>query len=387
MFPRHWLRSLLVWVTSLVPALADARTEIPRAAQPQLTVANDGRVWLVYGNYLSPIAPAAMHAGHGDTATTKAAPAPERVGEIYVASSSDGGATFSTPVRVATLPRLMLGLRRGPRVAVHGDHLTVTAVGSELACFVSLDGGRHWDPPSTINEVPTSAREGLHDLAVAPSGALFVTWLDLRNGRMELWGAESRDHGRSWQRQAPVYRSPDQSICECCHPSALFDADGNLAVMWRNSVEGHRDVWMRTRRAGAGQFDVARKLGDGSWTLKACPMDGGRPVALGGGRFSAVWQRAGEIFVSDPDAPEFNLGKGKQPVTATTAGGQRWVVWQQGDDLVRARAARGAKPEIIARQARFASLVPLRESNSLLLAFEQGPAKGPTSVVVVKMTE
>lgn len=79
--------------------------------------------------------------------------------------------------------------------------------------------------------MPASAREGLHDLAGGPSGKLFVTWLDLRNGKMELWDATSVHGGRTWARDEQIYKSPDKSICEGCHPTALFGLDGNLAVM------------------------------------------------------------------------------------------------------------------------------------------------------------
>jgi hypothetical protein len=62
----------------------------------------------------------------------------------------------------------------------------VTVIGSELLSFHSTDGGRTWSGAHTINEVAGSAREGLHDLTAAPGGRVFVTWLDLRNGKMEL---------------------------------------------------------------------------------------------------------------------------------------------------------------------------------------------------------
>jgi hypothetical protein len=87
----------------------------------------------------------------------------------------------------------------------------VTVIGSELLSFHSTDGGRTWSDAHTINEVAGSAREGLHDLAAAPGGRVFVTWLDLRNGKMELWGARSSDAGLTWAKNEQVYRSPDKS--------------------------------------------------------------------------------------------------------------------------------------------------------------------------------
>lgn len=363
---------------ALAPSAASAKTEIPQAAQPQLAASTDGRVWLVYGKL--DIAPAtasvAVHA-HGAAPATEAHAknaAQIRMGDVFIAVSSDGGASFALPVKIAHVPQLMLGMRRGPRIVAHGDRLTVTMVGNELIAFHSENGGKTWSDPVTVNDVPTSAREGLHDLAAAPDGTLFVTWLDLRNGKTELWGASSHDAGRTWSPNEQIYRSPDKSICECCHPSAVFDAQGNLAVMWRNSIEGARDLWMTTRASGAKTFGAPKKLGAGTWKLNACPMDGGRIIALGGGKFASVWQRGGEVFLAPMDGPEIRLGQGKQPV-AITRGAETQVVWQQGEDLVLSRSPGQGLPEKLAANARFASVVNLPGNGGAVLAYEQGAAK------------
>ncbi len=355
-------------------------TEIANAAQPQLTLGVDGRVWMVYGQ-----AGDAPPVTHADGQKHQGHQPQGRSGDVFVVSSRDGGATFSQPSKVASVPKLMLGMRRGPRIVAHGDRLTVTIIAHELLAFTSTDGGKTWSAPSTINEVPTSAREGLHDLAGAPDGPLFVTWLDLRNGKTELWGAASEDGGRTWAKNEQVYRSPDKTICECCHPSALFDADGNLAIMWRNSIEGSRDMWMSTRAKGAKQFSAARKLGEGTWKIVGCPMDGGRILALGGGHFGAVWQRNGEVFISRSEGAEMSLGKGKQPVAIHTGSAPPLVFWQQGADLVSLASLHGSEPVKHASDARFPSAVALPGGKGIVLAYERGPTKGATTVTVERL--
>lgn len=349
---------------------ASARTEIPHASQPQLAVSADGSVWVAYGR--------ASAAPNGGGAHAHGAPRPD--GDVLIARSDDGGATFQPEVKIATVPNLMLGMRRGPRIAVRGDRVTVTVIGHALVAFHSSDRGVTWSGPVTINDVESSAREGLHDLALAPDGRLFVTWLDLRHDKMELWGASSRDGGRSWSANERVYRSPDISICECCHPSALYDAEGNLAVMWRNSIEGSRDLWIATRPAGARGFTPARKLGEGTWKLNACPMDGGRLLALGEGKFGAVWQRAGEIFFSRDGAAEISLGQGTQPV-AITQDDYALVCWQQGTDLVLAQGFDEVRPRTHAAGGRFAALAALPRGEGAVLAYEQGGSHGASIVV------
>src|SRR5690349_6285909 len=101
---------------------------------------------------------------------------------IYLARSTDQGRTFGPPVKVADLPKLLLGRHRGPRVVIDGDTLIVSAIASESDLFAwrSPDGGRTWSKPVAVNDKPTSAREGLHAMAVDPAGHLAAVWLDDR---------------------------------------------------------------------------------------------------------------------------------------------------------------------------------------------------------------
>lgn len=335
--------------------LATVALEIPDAMQPHLFAAADGRVWLVYGQSK----------------------------DVFVAHSKDRGTTFGRPVKVATVPALMLGMRRGPRIAAHGDRVTVTLIADELLAYTSTDGGLSWKAPARINGVSGSAREGLHGLAGGPNGELFVTWLDLRSGKTELWGAFSSDGGQIWSPEL-FYKSPDKSICECCHPSALFNSNGGLAVMWRNSIEGARDMWIATRYTYMRTFAPARKLGEGTWKINACPMDGGQIVDLSTGGFGAVWQRAGELFFSGHGDSEVGLGPGKQPV-AVARGGQVVGAWQRGTDLVISRDLTRTETAKHASDARFPSLIASPDGKSVILAYERGPSKGPMTVVVERL--
>jgi len=343
-----------LWGTTLASAriLDPQRLVILGAAQPQLALGSDGRVWLTY----------------------------VKAGDVFTARSEDEGATFSEPAKIGTVPNVMVGMRRGPRIAAQGNRVTVSVIADELIAWRSNDGGKSWSGPVTINDVPTAAREGLHDLARAPDGNLFVTWLDLRNGTMELWGAESTDGGRTWSKNEQIYRSPDKTICTCCQPSAFYDSTGTLAVMWRNAIGGSRDMWLSTRLPNTKEFTNPRKLGGGSWKIDGCPMDGGRILATGDGHFASVWQRDGEVFFCPANGPEVSLGQGKQPVAAVQAG-KPIVLWQQGTQLVSADVTRKAVTTKHADDARFPVLVALKDEVGAVLAYEFGPAKEPSLAV------
>ncbi len=176
-----------------------------------------------------------------------------------------------------------------------------------------------------VNDVAASAREGLHAMAAAPKGAVFCVWLDLRNDKTELFAARSGDGGATWSANQFVYRSPSGSICECCHPSAAFDEQGKLYLMWRNSLDGTRDMYVLVSDDGGETFGAAQKLGQGTWPLKACPMDGGM-IAAGASGPATVWRRDRQVFVAAPNERERLLGSGEQPWIAMTKQGAS-VVW------------------------------------------------------------
>src|SRR5438874_1549415 len=133
---------------------------------------------------------------------------------IYVATSSDEGRTFSKPSKVAEAGILPLSRHRGPRIAIAGETIVVTAVtgrteatgphahglpsDGDLFAWRSTDGGKTWSGGVRINAVPAAPREGLHALASDGRGRLFAAWLDLRKQGTRLYGATSRDAGATW---------------------------------------------------------------------------------------------------------------------------------------------------------------------------------------------
>src|ERR1017187_533396 len=100
---------------------------------------------------------------------------------IYLARSADNGRSFAAPSKVADLPKMLLGRHRGPRVAMSGKSIVISAIASEpgdLLAWRSTDGGRSWSPPTTINDTPKAAREGLHAMVGDAEGHLAAVWLD-----------------------------------------------------------------------------------------------------------------------------------------------------------------------------------------------------------------
>lgn len=303
-----WLSCLLMASMSLAAeSIVIAHGTAPdQPKQPQLCIDQSGTVHLVFGV-------------KDDT--------------LYC-RSEDGGKTFSEPAKLPSYRAMALGMRRGPRVAASEDSICVSVIGGRkgedvsgnLLTFCSSDKGKTWEEPVVVNDVPNSAREGLHGMAVSPRGKMACVWLDLRNKMTEVRAAFSHDQGKTWGANILVYHSPDGSVCECCHPSVTFDASDVAHVMWRNQLKGARDLFVSSTTDGK-VFSKAQKQGGGSWKLDHCPMDGGSLASLSAGGLATTWRRDTSIFfLSGQGKKELLLGTGEQPWIAANANGP-YVAW------------------------------------------------------------
>ncbi len=292
--------------------------------------------------------------------------------DIYFTSSRDDGRTFRAPARITTGGKMALGRHRGPRISFAGRTIVITApVGQkgggadgDILAWRSTDGGRTWLGPVRVNDQPAAAREGLHAMAAAADGTLFAAWLDLREGKMALYGSKSTDGGATWGRNVLVYRSPDGHICECCHPSVALGKDGAIYAMWRNWLGGSRDMYLARSTDGGATFHE-QKLGEGTWPLNACPMDGGGVALDGEGQALTAWRRDGSVFVAASGAQEKELGRGKDPAIAANAQGA-WVVWTSPQGVVLA-APGSAAPSVLAPGGEYATVAA---RNAVFAAWE-----------------
>lgn len=262
-----------------------------------------------------------------------------RGGTIQFALSRDAGRSFSTPVAVPSRGRLALGRHRGPRIALTDTAIVITAIlgdgpeDGDLFAWRSVDDGRTWSDPRRLNRVPASAREGLHATA-AGGGTVVAAWLDLRAHGTQVYAAVSRDAGVTWSGDQMVYQSPSGSVCECCHPSVAVSAGGEIAVMFRNRLAGARDLYLVRSEDSGRSFGSALKLGQGTWPLEACPMDGGAMAFGSDGRLTTVWRRGNDVLFAEAGGTEQRLGTGRDPALAVAADGTRYAVWRSDEGLV-----------------------------------------------------
>ena len=310
--------------------------------QPQIAVANDGNTI-----YLA----AANESG------------------AYCLKSTDGGKSFEKPVTAISLPGMPLGKRRGPRISCTDDSIVMTVTYDDVYAVRSTDGGKSWSKAVKLNSSARSAEEGLHGMSALPDGTVFVVWQDGRNGN-QIWGARSNDGGATWSKDEKIYASPSGTVCACCHPSVALGSDHSINVMFRNSKNGSRDLYLAIRKAKDKSFGDALKLGDESWQLNACPMDGGSLALAANGDVATAWQSKGSVYrctlSHDKKVQTEKLGEGKQPVVFWDKK-EPVEIWQNGKDLV---MKRGTKPSFVLGEGSFPSVASMPKSQKVFLAWE-----------------
>ena len=147
---------------------------------------------------------------------------------ILFAGSTDGGKSFSPPIRISThagLPRDdnggLVGFvgvvdSDGTVYAIWNDGLTITFTRSH-------DGGKTFEPSRAVEEVGppyfggaggipgVSRAMGFPQIGVDArknKGGLYLAWSDFRNGDVDVFCVASKDHGRTWSKPVRVNSDP-----------------------------------------------------------------------------------------------------------------------------------------------------------------------------------
>ncbi len=212
----------------------------------------------------------------------------------------------------------------------------------------------------------------MHAMAGDGRGAVHLAWLDLRNKKTELWGASSKDGGKTWGANARIYRSPDEHICECCSPAIALDSRGHVWAMWRNWLDGARDLYVATSTDGGKTYSAGKKLGTGSWSLKGCPMDGGSLSIDPDGKMVSIWRRETSVYTAGDSGPEKLLGANSlQPVVAS-ANGTTYFVWQKGaKDSSRLMLKKGdAAPQVLADAGSYPAIATASPQSAPIVVWE-----------------
>jgi hypothetical protein len=252
---------------------------------------------------------------------------------ILYSFSSNKGTSFTTPQLVAILPGLVDYATRGPQITVTSNGVAIIAVNRQGNIYSYIkDATGKWTTTGKINDTDTTNKEGFLGLSSDGQHTLFAIWLDVRGTHHnQVYGARSVDGGKTWQKSKLIYASPDGHVCECCKPSVAMKGN-SVYVMFRNWLHGNRDLYLIQSNDAGQTFGTAQKLGNGSWQLNACPMDGGSLTVNNEGDVKTVWRRESTIYTCEPGKAEKALADGKG-CSIETVNGKNIYAWSTNGSI------------------------------------------------------
>lgn len=258
---------------------------IGQGKQPQVSIDNKGIVRVVYGLDEN----------------------------IFCATSNNHGQTFSKPVLVAHITGMHLGMGRGPQLSSSVNYSVITAMDKtgNIHWFKLDHTAQKWEAMGLINDQKGSAPEGLMAISADKENHFYAVWLDTRlGGSNQIWFSSLSGNAKGWSANRLAYQSPDKHVCECCKPSIAVSGS-TVAIMFRNWLNGSRDLYVAKSTNGGQTFSAAQKMGTDTWKLNGCPMDGGALRIAPSNSIQTVWQRKGDIYYAQPGKPEIYIAKGR----------------------------------------------------------------------------
>lgn len=255
-------------------------------------------------------------AADGDFVVVGWSAAQDKVTDVFVATSRDGGRTFAAPVRVnREAGDVSLGAERPPHVAIgrRAGHRvvavlwtargTAAAGGTALRLAESADDGMTFASMRTIHDERLSGLRSWESLAFGPDGSVHAAWLDGRNAAPRGGDHAAHDsaaHTKTAPRQDLFYAvvTPDgrieerllaADVCFCCKTATVVDGQGTVSVAWRHIFpESERDIALARSKTG-GVFTMPVRVSPDRWKIQACPDDGSALAVDGSARLHVVW--------------------------------------------------------------------------------------------------
>jgi hypothetical protein len=278
---------------------------------------------------------------------------------VYVARVEPGAATVEAPVRVTSTEEMVGSRHQSPGLAVGpGGEVYVTwglklgdGAGTAVRLGRSLDGGRTFGAPVTLNDDALPVSHGFEGVTVAPDGTVHAGWTDARDransDAVSLYAARSRDRGATFGRNVRV----DDRTCVCCRIGLAAGADGSVYAGFRrvDAATGVRDIAVARSADGGATFARPVIVHHDHWKIPACPHRGPSLGLDRAGRLYVAWYTEGKeepaihLATSDDQGKTFSaphsLGYPRgtfpdAPAIAVSGAGTVFATWHESSPVV-----------------------------------------------------
>ena len=219
----------------------------------------------------------------------------------HYARSTDNGITFGAAIRVVDRESqkpglefqgadMVVGKGGSIHVAMSTNAWKLKLPETEWAFFYSTlePGAKTFTPVRNLNGKPS---EGFS--LAADKDNVTACWLSDK-----LYANVSHDNGKTFAPWLEI--NPAYDPCNCCTTSAVYGADGKLAVLYREETNNERDMYLVLWDQGRSQ--VARtRVSNTLWKIDSCPMTY-YAISRRQAGFAAVWPTKGQIYFTRLDS-------------------------------------------------------------------------------------
>ena len=328
------------------------RLEIPAIAavslqkgglQPQTVVDDNGMMHVVYFS--------------GDS----------RAGDLYYIRSSDGGRTFSPPLRVNSQAgsAIAAGSIRGAQLAIGRDGWVHVAWNGSAAALPKASLNPEMSAANPNDGVPmlyarlnnhcagfepqrnvmtrSFGLDGGGSIAADAQGHVYIAWHGRAPGSREgeagrqVFLTRSDNDGADFTAETPISHQ-STGACACCGMRIFADRQGNVYGLYRSATDVmHRDIYFLASRDHGRSF-ASKRIHE--WEIGACPMSS-MSFAQGPKGVAAAWETAGQVFwayidsksqaVSQPVGAPGEAKRRKHPSLAIDLEGRLLMAWVEAE--------------------------------------------------------
>ena len=200
--------------------------------------------------------------------------------EIYYKNSTNGGATWSSDVRLTN----DLGSSGFPSMAVNGNNIHVvwtdSRVGNlEIYYKNSTDNGATWSSDMRLTNDVSESYTFMPQAIAVNGNNIHVVWYDNRDGNFEIYYKNSTDNGATWGSDMRLTNNASWS-----QEPAIAVSGTNIQVVWRDGRDGaNGEIYYKNSTDNGATWSADVRLTNDA-SESAYPA-----IALNGSYIHVVW--------------------------------------------------------------------------------------------------
>ncbi len=221
----------------------------------------------------------------------------------------------------------------------------------------SRDYGRSWERPRSVGGDSVPGSRNFHALHVDRHGALYVAWLEAKDGaKSGTYLTRSDDGGATW---TPAVRVAVDEECPCCRTAIATAPDGTLYLSWRTVLPGNiRDIVIASSRDRGRTWSLPARVHADDFVFEGCPHAGPSMQVDDQGSIHIAWwtgrEGAAGVYYARSDSGAGGFGSPVPLGVATFARPAHVQLALDGPDrmLIAWDDARDSLPQVMLRVSR-----------------------------------